>query len=325
MHNLSSFSRSSSSNPVVLLQPSPSLPLLYAARRSGQLEVWDLRSVRTELRKTLQLKAMGVAGITGGDVDGDEGEWVLQGTGGEVNVVSWMRWKTPLRVDERRSREVWNEEEVGGRRAVWVQGQQSAQLGGLHRRRVAVVAHAMSGAQLCFSAVPLDGDEHSEAEWQERPANPHGEAAAELPSPEQQAAEQIPVVAPSGSSRVMQAEEEDEEEEEEEERVQSSLTRFFRSAPAAPSREAREERKPSVAERQSRMTRRRAWCQCCAKTVARVTLHTAVTVLESHPTCGYVVCGLANNEVQVVGPMNVQDEAEDGDVRSTAPSSTALR
>ena len=249
----------------------------------------------------MPLTAMGIGTVVGGDVDGDEGEWVVQGARGEVHVVRWLEGKA-VRVEAKQVPDLWNEEVGGSRRAVWAQGQQSTHLGGMRRRRVAVVAHAMGGAEVRFSTVPMDGDEHSRPVWQERKAREDDDDLQE----EMAVAEQQdvgPAMSDDGA-----------EDEEDRERVQTSLHRFFAPTQAAPLRLL----EPAVRERTEVEQRRRAmrssaWCTCCSHCVSRVKLPAAVTVLESHPTCTYVVCGLANNQIRVVGPASVQDDPEDAE------------
>ena len=51
-------------------------------------------------------------------------------------------------------------------------------------------------------------------------------------------------------------------------------------------------------------------CNCCSHCVCRVQLPAAVSVLESHPACQYVVCGMANNTICFVGSGSRPEEEE---------------
>ena len=287
-HLLSSMSRPSSSNPAVVLRPSDCLPLLYVLRSAGQLELWDLRAARKELRKTAPLSALaGTVRLTGADVGDAEADWLLQGSVGEVTAVSWTQRRAQI-VEERRGiRDVFVDSADARRTAVWMRGHADRRLAGMARRRAAVVAHATRGAQVRFSLVPLDTDGPVESA-----ADESGRGCAVSPGPHE----------PQLSCGLADPQ-------------CSQTTQAVSVRPVSWHHRHTE----CVYQRRSDGTwgwvdvRLEFRCGCCTQRVGSYLVPAPVTAMDSHPFCGYVVCGMNNNCLCVVEPAGTTEESEEGE------------
>ena len=295
----------SAANAVVTLLPSPSSPhLLYAVRAKAELELYDLRLTRPERRRGTQLwRGGGVKGrLAWAEMQQEaEGVMLLQGERGEVSAVDWLRGEGK----EVQGRWGWEADTAAalGRRktAVWLRGQRP-------QRGAAIAAHATAGRQLKLSRVPLRVKAHvSSDEEQEELELLADMTTATCASPQQPMQLDADVI---GS---------DSEDEDaalrQRELQQSGIERFF--SVAIPTdvggvEEAKQREATPMAKGRGRSS---LPCSCCCQCVGQVELKASVSVLESHPTLSYVVCGLTNNSLCVVAADSLREEKEEDDGR----------